>query len=442
MDINKDAYCQEEAGSFLGKKLFEVINKDMKHKTNFILPIIILILVISVIFIGLNIKMQMKDLFQVNKGKVLQRESCVYNQNNTQGNEPFSMSGCKKWNPGHYILLTKDTTQEEVEEIISNQSNYIKGVQIGYLWHDLEPEKDVYNFSLIEEHLNIIKKYNKQLFVSFSDRNWRVSYQAVPNYLLTDPVYQGGVEPMVVHEGSSIARLWDPLVMERSNKLIEAMGRRFDNEFNFEGINFDESSLDINTITAVGYSNRAYADALISRADSAAKAFPNSTVIMYMNYGPQELICVIYYLSEIGIGIGGPDLVPDQGRFSYKLRTPAYEYYPALSGKVPLGTAVQSENLVRPEWYDEYCTLYPENTRICVKDKYGNYVRRKGNFTLDGFWDMGLNTLKLNYIFWQDVKGDRYKFQFKEDILPYINERDGKINNNCSENPFEIEIHD
>lgn len=379
----------------------------------------------------------MNDLSRVGEEKVLQGEnSYVDNQDNTQDNER-SMPGCKKWNPGHYILLTRDTTQEEVEKIISNQNNYIKGVQIGYLWRDLEPEKDVYNFFLIEEHLKIVKKYDKQLFVSFSDRNWRVSDQAVPDYLLTDPAYQGGIEPMVAHTGSSIARLWDPLVMGRSNKLIEAMGKRFDSEFNFEGINFDESSLDINTETATGYSGRAYADALISRTDSAAKAFPNSTIIMYINYGPPELIDVINHLSEVGVGMGGPDLVPDQGRFSYKPRIPAYEYYPTLAGKVPLGTAVQSANLVKQEWYDDYCALNSKkDARTCAKDEYGNYARRKGNFTLDGFWNMGLNTLKLNYIFWQNVKGGKYKFQFKEDILPYINEREGKINNDCPETHY------
>lgn len=343
-------------------------------------------------------------------------------------------SECKKWNPGHYILLSSGTTQKEVEEIVSNPDNYIKGVQVGYFWRDLEPEKDAYNFSLIEDHLKIAKKYDKQLFISFNDRSWHAEDKAVPDYLLNEAQYKGGVEPMTKsHAGSSIARLWDPSVMERSNKLIEEIGKKFDSNPNFEGINFDESSLDINTKTAVGYSGRAYANALISRADSTAKAFPNSTVIMYMNYGPPELISVINHLPEIGVGMGGPDLVPDQGRFDYKPRVPAYEYYPKLAGKVPLGTAVQSENLVKPEWYIEYCSLHPENTRTCAKDGKGNYWRRKGDFTLDGFWDMGTNTLKLNYIFWQNIKGERYKFQFKEDILPYINEKKGEINDACPE---------
>jgi hypothetical protein len=47
---------------------------------------------------------------------------------------------------------------------------------------------------------------------------------------------------------------------------------------------------------------------------------------------------------------------------------------------------------------------------------------------------MGLNTLKLNYIFWSFVEQPWHKFNFTDDILPYINEREGKINDGCPEN--------
>jgi hypothetical protein len=75
---------------------------------------------------------------------------------------------------------------------------------------------------------------------------------------------------------------------------------------------------------------------------------------------------------------------------------------------MPLGTAAQSSNL----------------------------TTKKGIFTLDGFWDMGINTLKLNYIFWAMVEGSRYTHSFSRDIFPYVNEKQGKINSDCPENIY------
>lgn len=335
---------------------------------------------------------------------------------------------CRKWNPGHYILITSLESAKEVESIIANPGNNIKGVQVAYLWRNLEHKKGVYDFTSIEEHLNIVKKYNKQLFIVLGDRVFDANEKPVPDYLYLEQQYNGGVEPLI--NGGSVARIWDAAVMERCNRLVEELGKKFDNDSNFEGLAFEESSLGINVKTAKGYSPESYADALFSRIEAAAKAFPNSSVLMYMNWFPHELKKVIEYLPKDGIGLGGPDLVPDEGRFGYKERIPAYNYYPKYSGVIPLGTAVQSENLVRPEWFLGECRMHPFNA-ICKKDKYGNYEKRKGDFTLEGFWHMGVNTLKLNYIFWASVEDKKYKYRFRNDILPFINAKGGKINDEC-----------
>ncbi|OGF48107.1 MAG: hypothetical protein A2231_09055 [Candidatus Firestonebacteria bacterium RIFOXYA2_FULL_40_8] len=339
---------------------------------------------------------------------------------------------CKKWNPGHYVFASFGSTPKDIEEILSNPNNHIKGIQIVYSWRDLEPKKDTYNFSTIEEHLKIVKKYNKQLFISFSERKFHAKDKPVPAYLYDDPKYKGGA--VTTKNGGSVARIWDLAIMERSNKLIDELGKKVDNDPNIEGITFAESSLDINIKQLKNdYNDKAYADALIFRIDAAAKAFPNSVVLMDMNWGPSELVRVFEHLLKSGVGLGCPDLVPDQGRFAYKPRIPAYDFYTKYAGSIPLSVAVQSENLIDPAWYFQHCSSRP-NDAICKKDKYGNYEKRKGDFTLDGFWDMGLNTLKVNYIFWCYVEESRYKFRFMEDILPYINKHKGEINETCPKN--------
>lgn len=330
--------------------------------------------------------------------------------NNDPKDFPTQRGVCKKWNPGHYILPTSEEDIDEIELILANSNNHIAGIQGYFLWRDIEIKKDVYDFAKIKELLNIVKKYDKQLMMQISDRTFKSGEKAVPDYIYDDLKYSGGVEPKIPAPRGEVSRIWDPAVNERFNKLLEELGKQFDDDRNFEGVVLEESALGIDK-NAPGFSWEAYADGLISINKAAVDAFPNSVIIQYMNWAPDPFLdYVIEQLYVMGAGMGGPDLVPDKGRFPEKQRMPAYDYYSKYAGKMPLGTAVQTPNLMKDE----------KNT--------------KGNFTLDSFWDMGLNTLELNYIFWSFVEEPYHKFSFTNDVLPYINERGGEINDNCPAN--------
>ena len=338
--------------------------------------------------------------------------SCInYQKSTTSVTRGDDKCEIKKWNPGHYILPTSEKDLNKIGLILADSENHIIGIQGYLLWRDLETEKDVYNFSKIEELLKFVKKYDKQLIMQISDSTFKPEEKAVPDYLYEDSIYNGGVELKIPKPRGEISRIWDPAVNERFNKLLQELGKRFDSENNFEGVVFEESAPGIDIKNTSGFSWGTYADGLISRNKAAADAFPNSVVIQYMNWGPDEFLdYIIKNLYQVGAGMGGPDLVPDKGRYSTKKRIPAYDYYPLYAGKMPLGTAVQTPNLIRDD------------------------RNKKGHFTLDDFWDMGLNTLKLNYIFWSFAEQPWHKFSFTDDILPYINEREGKINDDCPEN--------
>ena len=68
----------------------------------------------------------------------------------------------------------------------------------------------------------------------------------VPQYLLRDPVYNGGADKQYEYRETEdqavaagwAARRWDPAVQERLHKLLFALGREFDGRI--EGINFAE----------------------------------------------------------------------------------------------------------------------------------------------------------------------------------------------------------
>ena len=51
------------------------------------------------------------------------------------------------------------------------KNNCINGVQIIYSWRQLEPQKDIYDFSKIEKDLKFLAKEHKKLFIQIQDRS-------------------------------------------------------------------------------------------------------------------------------------------------------------------------------------------------------------------------------------------------------------------------------
>ncbi|OHD53335.1 MAG: hypothetical protein A2096_01900 [Spirochaetes bacterium GWF1_41_5] len=316
-----------------------------------------------------------------------------------------------KWNPGHYVLETPNTGEDWM--IISNNS-YFKGLKIGVLWRMVEPEKNQFNWEKIDSHLKQVKAMKKHLMVYFLDRVFRDQDPVpVPDYILKGKEYNGGV----VKHGSintgqgMVARLWDPVVMKELNRVICAMGERYDRDPNFEAVFFDETALniDMNPHKSGGYTDDNYIKCLIERLNSAKKAFPNTMVFQHINYFPCVVDALYKYYTDPstanGVGFGGSDLVPDLGR-TKKTRNYSYQYFPKSSGLIPLAMDVQTPN----------------------------FTRQKGNFSssLNLFFDMGIDTLKLNYIIWSmpNKNWKMYDWDWDRDIFPYVSSRKGYTHTN------------
>ena len=326
----------------------------------------------------------------------------------------FDVIDCVKWTPGHYVYLPQGLKKKNLEDFIAGLDQVFKGVQVTVSWREMEVEKNHYNFGQIEKLIEVLKKNNKKMFLQIQERSFKEGEIPIPDYLYKEPKYQGGVTPLAapyrIKKGKpvgSVAKIWNKNILERFNRLIEALGNRFDGEPAFEGINFPETALPINRKQTPDFSDVNYLEAIKLRLSTSKKAFKKSIVIQYINYMEKNnLEELLQYCYKAGVGIGGPDLVPDNGRHEKKARIPAYDYYPAYANKMPLGVAVQPPN----------------------------FTHMKGIFTLDAFWDMGVNTLKLNYIFWAAVEGKNFTHSFSRDIVPYVNKKSGKINTDCPEN--------
>lgn len=68
----------------------------------------------------------------------------------------------------------------------------ISGVQVLYIWKNLEPARGVYDFSMIEHDLAIARAHHRQFWLQIEDRFFQPNARWLPEYLLTDPEFGGG----------------------------------------------------------------------------------------------------------------------------------------------------------------------------------------------------------------------------------------------------------
>ncbi|WNI37673.1 hypothetical protein [Chryseobacterium sp. SG20098] len=102
--------------------------------------------------------------------------------------------------PQNYIY-TSSGDLHGIEKLITRKD--IGGVQIVYNWKALETSKDVYDFSVIEKDLNYLTSLNKKLFIQLQDRFFEPQAKYIPEYVLKDKEYTGGLIPQYDNPGEN-----------------------------------------------------------------------------------------------------------------------------------------------------------------------------------------------------------------------------------------------
>lgn len=199
----------------------------------------------------------------------------------------------------------------------------IGGVQIVYNWKDLEPQKDKYDLSRIEKDLAFTQSLDKKLFIQIQDRFFQPKAKNVPDYLMTDPEYDGGLTPQFDNPGENkpvgsgwVAQQWNPAVRERYQALLKELAQKFDGRV--FGVNLPETAIDLDPKhLPKGYGCDAYFEGEMANLAFAGKTFARSHVVQYVNFWPCEwendhkyMSRLFDYAAKNGIGLGGPDIVP------------------------------------------------------------------------------------------------------------------------------------
>jgi hypothetical protein len=224
-----------------------------------------------------------------------------------------------------------------------------------YNWNALEPRMGQYDFADIDRDLALTDSLGKKLFIQIQDRFFSPEARNVPDYLLTDPVYGGGLVPQVDNPGEGKApgygwatMQWKPAVRARYQALLKALAERFDGKV--YGVNLPETSIDVETEDAsTGFTCDGYFDAELENLGYARDVFKLSRVVQYINFWPCEwqndhkyMSRAFEFASQRGIGLGGPDIVPYQkGQINN-----SYPFFNQYKGKLNfVGMAVQEPTL-------------------------------------------------------------------------------------------------
>jgi Beta-galactosidase len=301
----------------------------------------------------------------------------------------------KKDSIQHFVYFSRD--REAIVDHPFLRHPMFKGAQIMYSWKDFEPQKGKYDFSILKQDLEYLEKFGKKIFIQLQDVTFNVKYKAVPDYLISDE-YGGGATLQYNDEGKPegwVAKRWNNNVRERFALLLQALGSEFDGKI--EGINLQETAIGVNSKTDATFSEQGYLDGLKANMMALKKSFPKSTTMIYANFMPGEwlpwddkgyLSSLYQYGEQIGVGLGGPDLmVTRKGQLNHALKFMHEGTY-----TVPIGIAVQDGN-------------YFGKTGDEKDDKpRQNIVPLLHAFAKD--------FLKVDYMFW--VNQEPY---FKEDVL-------------------------
>lgn len=300
----------------------------------------------------------------------------------------------------HYVYFARDR-DEIINHPFLNQPGF-EGAQIMYVWKQLEPERDKYDFSLIHDDYTYLKSKGKKIFIQLQDATFNPNNKPVPGYMLSDE-YDGGVAGQFNIAGKLqgwVAKRWNKKVQDRFAKLLIALAKEFDGKI--EGINLQETAIGVSIKYDPAFSPQLYVEAIKTNMLSLKKAFEKSVTMQYANFMPSErgldhaekkYLKLIYEFGEkIGVALGAPDLLfMSKAQLNHPLALMHENNF-----SVPIGIAIQDGNYIGQTGTNE------------VVEERQNLVPLLHAFAKD--------FLKVNYIFWSNQEP-----YFEEDVLPCFN---------------------
>lgn len=299
--------------------------------------------------------------------------------------------------PKNFVYFGNDRERINDPAFLNNPA--IAGAQLWFTWKELEPARDRYELQPVLDAVALLEKHGKRLFIQLQDVSFSENV-LVPDYLRRDPEFNGGADRKFEQVGDNadsatfdgwVARRWDPNVLARFARLLEAMGQALDGRI--EGVNTAETAIGYQSrrFHPTGFTFESYAAGIKELMTAGRRALPRSQFIVYANFMPggvQYLDAIYKHADSIGVGVGGPDLRPHR----WAQRNNSLPRIAARTRGTIAGLAVQDGNLAD--------TNRTTGKRVTVEELYRYAV----------------DQLRLDYIFW----GSEEPY-YSSEVLPFLN---------------------
>ena len=327
------------------------------------------------------------------------------------------------WNPGHYLIPGGPHKVDAsvgwnigpaIESVTGpwNDNRILRGLQIRYLWPDIEPTADNYAFitNVMLEHLRACKEKKLRYMALIALRTFSSDVYAVPAYA-RGPAYGGGEWATESHHEINFAH---PAVRGRFQKMMEKIAVVLENDpagDYFEGVFFTETATKFPDATTLAQKQEHYAG-WIRMQGAVRKLFRRAFVCQWMNFPQLIMRDDAYDMANamIGglstkVGIGGPDVFVRDGATEdltppYDNRAKIYQRYAEHAGKVPICPSVQQEDFVRE--YHPYKAGETGNPRdIEIAELHSKAVRKGNNYPNTGVGTSGVGLHSTHVVWFQ-----------------------------------------
>ena len=257
------------------------------------------------------------------------------------GVEPMAGTGTVKWNPGHYMAYAADVEDSDFHAGLDEIQDlpFVKGVVLRVFWRQLEPRRDVYDFSRVDRYLEMAAAHKKRFGLLLTTKNFRAGV-AAPDYLRS-PWFDGGIFEVAKFKGTigDNITLWDIHTYYRLARLVRALATRYDGNPWFEVLIINETAFGRPVIPVTEAQRAGFFDNMIRVDTVARQAFARTVVIQYVNFPPPHTGRVIKNMLDQGIGIGGPDVFLNDADHDRLVYPPIVQ----ARGKLPIGMQVESD---------------------------------------------------------------------------------------------------
>lgn len=330
---------------------------------------------------------------------------------------PTTLVGKMKWNPGNYVradIQGFGSLQQARFDSYSAafREPLIKGAVMLVNWGVVENGgAGRYDFSVIDRELEFVRSKGRRLILevwwhSFASNDvpavpQQSDFRYLPDYVISG----GGAAPSAVY--GYMARIHDPKWMDRLIALFQELGRRYNGDPAVEQIIISETSMNLRDPTFTADALTAQFKRLIPKA---REAFPNTPVVIYMNWAgtQQSTTDLLAFGHQSGIGMGGPDILPPPP-------SGPYEDW----GSQSLRGAGGSFGSV------DY------RGRIPVSYSFENPVNQGMQLKPDALYSYASSTLRATHLAWTYFTYKLPEQNWETGVLPAIRARNGAVATAC-----------